>query len=470
MIKAIILILFAFSIFLTGCASNNQFHISTINKGSEYLLADVNIVDVKTGDIHASKNVLIKDGAIKAIFDADNREAMNGRQRLFGARGLYLMPGLIDGHVHLFGKMEPPGSLLPADIELNAQRMLYAGITTAVDLGGPVRSLEKLDKKYERHEFTGPDLIYSGNAITAFGGYPTTWAKFYRWPTSLVAARIMANEVSNRADIDRILGRIKAHGGDLVKIGFERQFTSAPQLSKEFLNYICERAKAHDLKVFVHLGDNQEAWQALLAGVDVFTHQIHREPILSSTLEYIKKKGVKIIPTAGVYDRASSIYHNQSPISWSPMTKALTSQSTFKKLDKFSRSSKIGFHPHIKNYLDGVAAQKEIRRGNLERLIASDIDLIIGSDSPVMGWQAGAALHEELGVLEKAGISVPDLIRKVTHDNAKHLALADRGDVKPGLRADLVLLKENPLESLDALNSIQFVIARGKIAKVGSKH
>ena len=456
-------------VLLTGCSilQKNQPLYETLTTTDSLALKNVQVVDVVSKRILADRTLLIQDGIIEGVYASSDSLPTDIKYHSLPADNLYLMPGLIDGHVHLQGTMEPPGTLAFPALKQNAQRMLVAGITTAFDLAGSIKAIEKLDNTFQTTDQVGPDIFYTDKMLTAVDGYPIPWLEVLGWPMNAwpikeVLKHLIANQVENRSDIDQVLNRIDEHGGSMVKIGYEKFYPTSPLLFSDLLSYTCDAAKWRGLKVFAHLSNNHQAQEAIRAGVDVFTHNIYAEAIQPSTLLKMKEHDIKVIPTAMMFQRITELVENQ-PIEWTPLTVQLTPEKTLRELEAFQEKDADEIHPTLKTFYDELAEQQSMRDDNIRLMIQAGISLIIGSDSPVIGLQAGAGLHEELHYLHRLGISTPDLIKMVTWGNAQHLEITDRGKIEPGMRADLILLERNPLESLEALDQILFVVAKGRV-------
>lgn len=218
--------------------------------------------------------VLIEDGAIAAIGPASTIDLPREVSRI-DARGLTLIPGFIDSHVHI-------GFADPAEVAAK-------GVTTVRDLAWPPDQIFPLVERSVDDQ-TGPLILGAGPMLTAPGGYPTraSWA-----PTGTGAPVTTATEAAAqvRANVDR--------GASVIKVALNPP--AGPVLSLELLQAIVDAAHRADLKVTGHVYGLEELDKALDAGVDELAHMLMSpERIPQATLERMVAQGMAVVPTLSI--------------------------------------------------------------------------------------------------------------------------------------------------------------------------
>lgn len=404
----------------------------------------------------------MRRGRIEAIVPT-GQITPDSAMQVFPASGRYVIPGLIDGHVHAQGLINPPWKLENPSLRANLERFLYGGSTTVIDLGGSLSKLEQAKRSIREQSATGPDLHYSGQGITAIDGHPTHLSKFVRWPLSKIVRKYLATEVSNVEDVNNALSKIKRDNGLIAKFIVDDIPVGVPKLNDKLLRQGIVRAKAMQLITVAHIGSNVDAQTAVAAGIQILAHNVYREPIEQRTLDEIRVAGVKVMPTVGVFRRIEDL-NAERTVDWTPMTRELSPADILASFYERPDAEKFQKIKPYDTFFANLEANRDIRIENAKKLREAGIAIVVGSDSPAAGWQAGSALIEELQLLvEEVGYTPLEALRAATLDNAKHFDFRDRGQIAEKLRADLVVLNSNPLEDIRALSDISAVFLEGSL-------
>lgn len=436
------------------------FFISQLTAQSPQCIAltNVNVVDVEKGQLIKDQVVIIKDNRIADIIPVTSKPNIADCQ-VIPANGNYLMPGLIDSHLHLFYFIK---SNKWEELKLMFKLMLANGITGIREAGASVHTSEmisirdSLSKKY----FPGPRMYVSG--ITT----PTNLKKF---------------KVSDYTTLVDTFSKI---GVDGIKI----KFTNLKETTE-----IIDAAKRYRLKVFGHTANSwrneplniqgdftMEAIDFGISGVmhtggyvpvdnnklppgpePVFSNEttrwedwwlyfdalwLYADEVKEQELinEMISKK-VWLEPTLSV---------ESHPMSYADIIRKKAVQYYF-----YPDSFLIDGYPIPKGkQLD--TARLVFRRKQLfvKKFYDAGGLLLAGTD----GSLYGSDLKDELHYLQDAGIPTAAIIKIVTYNNALALGwLNDMGTVKKGKLANMILLKNNPLEDIRNLEKIQAVFSNG---------
>ena len=368
-------------------------------------------------DNYSEGNLTIKEGLIDELPGRPSGDAID-------CRGLTVIPGLIDAHVHMV--LDPAvinpsdqhtdlDSLMPAMIE-RAEAMLAAGITTARDLGGGNWYELMLRDKIRDQAVLGPRLLCAGQPITSKAGHCHFWG----------------GEADNVKEVLDVLNRQVEKGVDLIKVmatGGSLTKGSRPvdaQFSKIELSAIVERAAASNLTVAAHCH-----------GVDGIANAAQAKV---STIEHCSWVGSNGWGMAYDQDVAETISKNQIRVS-------PTINAGWERL-KGDEKRVARVQAHYSNMRDlGVV-------------------LIASTDAGIPNVYHHH-LPKALPVFQFfAGLSPVETLRAATSDCAFALGLgASLGRIQQGFIADLLFLEGDPLADLNCLDDVKGIISQGRIIR-----
>jgi imidazolonepropionase-like amidohydrolase len=389
------------------------------------------------------------------------------------AEGQYLIPGLIDSHVHLssisgmdFEHKEQHPELVTQYFQYLSNSYLFYGFTTLIDLNPD----ERYSMKTFRVAAVNPD-IYSCGGITMENGYPAAlFPEDIRY--SVMPNVIMEKDREKSLSQKLIIHNIKNQNKLCVKLFYQKSFR--PELSwsvfdEELLQKLTLFAKQHELPVVAHANTLQAQNMVLDADVNIIAHglwnwgELNNQKVLpekiQATLDRIIEQKVGYQPTVQVI-QGLRMLHEPSYL------ERVELKNTLPHMLVDWYVSDAG------QWYKNAASKKLLTtfyhqgRSALSYLAKHDARLLFGSDTP------SAPIYTNLpgynGYLEMqewivAGVSLSKLFKALTIDNAKAFQLDHLyGSVASGKVANLLLLKKNPLESIEAYNSISQVIVRGK--------
>lgn len=343
----------------------------------------------------------------------------------FDAQGLTLFPGLIDAHVHLcFSPESHPEQALPSydDEELldlvrrHGRNTLEHGVTTVRDLGSRGDVVRRYARDVEQRREFGPRVVASGPVLTRAEGH-------CHYVGDVIPA---GADPSNQVDGHHLAGddwvKVMVTGGALTS-------TSSPearQFNLEETQSIVGSAHELGMRVAAHTLTREGAAIAITAGVDSLEHGVDVDDV---ALTEMAKRGITLVPVL------------------SPSARTLARDPS-------------GEGEHAARLRDIVGRL----HGSTHRAIGAGVRIIAGTDAGCPDVPHGAALVDELILLEKVGLARADVLRAATDRAADALGLADSGRISVGARADLLLLDGDPYEELEVLRVPRAVIAAGRIA------
>jgi imidazolonepropionase-like amidohydrolase len=405
---------------LVGCLSLGAG--APAQPGSE-LIRDVRLFDGETVLEHRS--VLIENGVIARIGDA----ALDvPGARIVDGSGRTLLPGLIDAHVHI--AEDVPGA---------ARQALAFGVTTQLDMWNGGDRLRRIKEMQAADAPELADVRTAGTGATAPGGHPSQMGG-PPFPT-------IAGAGEAQAFVDARL----AEGSDYIKIIYDDastwtwRSTRIPTLDKATLAALVEAAHRRGKLAIVHALSEQQARDAIDAGADGLAHLFSGEAVSSSFGADAARRPVFVVATLAVAYLSCG-----KPIGPS----LLADPRIGPRVDKQWLWSLQGKSEPDKNRF---CAATEAALGQLLR---AHVPVLAGTDAP-LGGPYGAALHGELELLVRNGLTPLQALAAATSAPATAFRLADRGRIRAGLRADLVLVAGDPSRDILATRSIVGVWKRG---------
>ncbi len=407
----------------------------------------------------AHQDVWIRAGRIEWLGPAGQKSVPPEATVVAGA-GLTLMPGLIDGHVHAAAGASPPWLLRLPDPERNLEAYLFAGITTAVDVGDEAGLMKDLRADLAAHRRIGPRLLIAGPVFTAPGGHPVALIKaVVPWPLGWLASRGIAEQVGTPAEADHALDGLLPLKPDLIKLVSDELPLGVPTLDAEVAKEIVRRAHAAGLKAVAHVGSNADMAKMLDAGVDLFVHDVYREKLSDELAERVAKAGVPVEPTLAVFDEIDR--YTFGDLSYSALAIRIAEPEVLRALQH--RPEDFTVPKSFEGWLAVTHANRQTKFDNVVTLRRHGVTILVGSDSPNLGHFPGAALHTALDDLVQAGLSPAEALVAATATNAAAFGLAKEvGTIEAGKRADLLLIRGDPSADIYALEHIEAVYQEGQ--------
>ena len=404
-----------------------------------YLNGDVlihagNLIDVETGKIESRKSIVIKNSRITSVSDGYINKS--DFQEYFDLKDSYVLPGLMDAHVHLAQeyvpkaerdlKVEPEFNAIFA--AANAIKTLNAGFTTVRNVGDGGMETISLRNAINKGIVPGPRILTSGKTIATTGGHgdPTNGlpTDLYEPPTPEEGV------VDSFEDIKKAVRQRYKDGTDGIKITATGGVLSVaksgenPQFTNNELEALISIAKDYGLWVAAHAHGKEGMLRAVNAGVTSIEHGTFMD---SEVMDAMKKNGTYYVPTilAGEWVAEKSKIDNFFPELVRPKAAKIGPQI----LDTFTKAHKYG------------------------------VKIAFGTDS---GVSAHGDNWQEFALMVKGGMSPLETIQSATLETAKLFRLENEiGKIRTGFSADIIALRDNPLENIESLKDISFVMKEG---------
>lgn len=358
-----------------------------------------------------------------------SQTSIKGCREIDGAGG-WLMPGLIDTHIHFydFRVVRDPATLqrfVENDIPVLLQNFLQHGVTTVKSVGDPTTEILDTRARIAAGELRGPQLLTTGNGLTGRDGHPAStifsgnpWFRA-RATGEVESPQMMRDIVHHLADrgVDAI--KLLSEGGCSCQnaskyIWQNPVFPDAVELvrlPKRILRAGIEASHERGLRVTVHTVQQDAAIEAIEAGADGLEHGVTVEPITDKALiAMMVERKATYASTLWIHDAV---------------------------------------HPHT--------------RPNTKLMADAGVTMVLGSDSFCGRGQFGENSLEEAELMEAAGLTPLAVLVAATSNAAWHLERSDIGSIAPGKRADMILLTQDPTQSVSNLRALSMVIVNGGI-------
>jgi len=370
--------------------------------------------------------------------------------------GSYVIPGLIDSHIHLGGS--PGGSVYPDEyspsrLVRDLQVYLALGITSFVSLTDHLEDLQRLQHDVASGSMRSPRPFISGPGITAPGGHPAEIFSFAEGLPEYMTRQVDTPEAAEQAVRELAAARV-----DIIKLFLEAgsPAKSVPVLCDACLAAGIRTAKELGLRTTVHVDSDRHARMAIDAGADGIEHV--PADLSDETIHLMVAKGITLTPTMIVFERMSQLMSGASIDD--PLDQHWVEPIVFETLkspDGFL--AKYRASPETKDFF---IQRYEGQRSALRRAVAGHVTILAGTDAGNPGVFHGPGLIHELELLVNEGGMTPSAaIVSATGAAAKCLGNTKIGRIAPGAFADLVVLDEDPEKDIRALRNVRAVYLGG---------
>ena len=395
------------------------------------LIYNCNIIDGRSNEEKQDCWVVIEGNKISKI--SAGKPLQMDADTVIDAKGGFLLPGLVNLHVHMQRRHASRGSELFRIISTNvatgpeAQRILFAlrnawyelsrGITTLRDLSSQTRVSNKLRDYFKDGLFNGPRLVTCGTGVCCTGGHGS-----HRNTGDAI-------EVDGQYEVMKAVRREIKEGAEFIKMMVSGGLGGMPDREHpDWTEFTIEEIKAgvaaahsHNKTVTVHAYGEQPPLTALHAGVDGIEHGTR---LTDEAIDIMVERGVYYVPTISGLTELCDREANKGS---KEMAKLVHEIVILPQRDSVKRAYKRG--------------------------------VLIGAGTDTLG-----ELVQEIELMQECGMTPMDAIKTATSNAACILQMGDRlGLVQEGYLADLLLIDNNPLEDLGNLRNVNTVIRDGNI-------
>ena len=391
------------------------------------------LADPASGRVLRDKTLVIRGNQVVEI-----RDGFVGDGKVVDLRSAFVLPGLIDSHVHLTSQQSPTGRLDNVT-ESNAtqamigaryaRRTLNAGFTTVADLGASNEAIFALRDAVRRGDVPGPRIIAAGSAVSVHGGHGDI--NGYREDVMHVLSP--ESVCSGVEDCMRAVRLQVRSGADIIKITATGGVLSntaaglAQQLSEDELAAIVASAHRMGRQVTAHAHGVDGINAFLQAGGDSIEHGTYLD---DESMRLFKSHNAWLVPTLMAGDYVARMAASPENF-FTPAQTAKALEAGPKMLDMARRAH------------------------------AGGVRIAFGTDSGVSAHGDNA---QEFALLVRAGLTPLEAIQAATVGAAEHLKIANEaGRLAAGMPADLIAVSGDPLSDVTELQRVRFVMKAGQV-------
>lgn len=394
------------------------------------------LADPSNGVVQRDKTLVIRGNQVVDVRDGFVGDASQGK--VLDLRRAFVLPGLIDSHVHLTSQQNPNGrleqvTLSDADRAMvgarYARRTLMAGFTTVADLGAGNEAIFALRNAVRNGDVPGPRIIAAGSSVSIHGGH----GDINGYRDDVMHLLSSESICSGPEDCMRAVRTQVRAGADIIKItatggvlsntaaGLNQQF-SDPELAA-----IVDSAHRMGRQVTAHAHGVDGINAFLRAGGDSIEHGTYLD---DQSIRLFKSNGAWLIPTLLAGDFVARIASGPDNF-FTPAQTAKALEAGPKMLDMARRAHEGG------------------------------VKIAFGTDSGVSAHGDNA---QEFALLVRAGLTPLEAIQAATVGAAEHLRIANEaGKIAVGMPADIVAVSGDPLTDVTELERMKFVMKSGVV-------
>src|ERR1700758_3537711 len=445
--------------------------IGTATYGEKISLVGATVINPADAKVLPNATVVINGDKIERVAMGKQDAATLGKQ--ISCVGKFILPGYIDTHVHFFQSADlftrPDGadfnSIRPYKDEVAwvkshlddvFARYIRCGITSVVDVGGPMWNFEGRKKANATQK--APRVAVAGPLISSVS----------REKLDLGDPPIVKIDTPEQAR--EFVRKLAEQKPDLVKIWYIVDKDHPVDAFRPIVRATVEESHAHKIRVAVHATELETARAAVEEGADILVHSVIDKPVDDAFVKLLKDRHVILCPTLVVFERYGRTFSHQLNLTkeeqaWGNPEVIASLDVTKIPQDKLPDRVKAAL-ADPKAALDKINKTYEVALPNLKKLEDAGVTIAAGTDAGNIGTIHGPALFREFQLMKEAGLTNMQILQCATVNAAKLFGGetgAHIGHIENGYFADLVILNSNPVEDIARASDIDTVIKNGVI-------
>jgi imidazolonepropionase-like amidohydrolase len=387
--------------------------------------------------------------------------------KIIDGRGKWVIPGLVDSHVHFFqsGNLytRPDAADFNAvvpyadEVARNKARLdatfkvwLASGVTSVVDIGGPFWNFDMRDRAAASP--AAPRVAVAGPLISMID----------RPQLDLGDPPIV--KITSVDEARALVARELARNPDYIKVWFIHQEGDDLAAQEAIVKAAGDAAHAAGKRLAVHATELVVAKAALRAGADYLVHGVFDAPVDDEFIALAKKNRALLCPTLFVVDGYGLALSN----TWKA-TPEEASRADPQILAAMDDLNDIPAEKLPKQVAALMAKPRrlqasEVAMKDLRRLVDAGVEVVMGTDAGNIGTLHGPSIHREMRMMVESGLTPLEVLRSATVGGARTMGLEDKaGEVEAGRLADFVILDADPLADIGNLAKVHRTIKGGVV-------
>ncbi len=436
---------------MRACATIGLASVATIlwsaplqsQQSAAILFENVTLIDGTGRPPIAGSFVLLEDRYITMI-SREPIDAAPNATRVDGT-GKFLIPGLMDMHVHLRGGRGVGGGGGGPNERAGVQALhgfLYSGFTSVYDAGNNPDFIFSLRERERAGQILSPRIFAAGGVVTTPGGHGggSGATLVSRWPEDMVK-------------LDAHLAREP----DMIKLTFDEHGWGTrpliPLLPAELMEQVGRYVNERGVRTTVHISHEFRARQAMAAGINTLAHPVIQGPISQGFVDLMAATKTPMVSTLTIGEGYSRLVEHPEFLD-QPLYQAVYEPAVIERLKGDVREQYAA-----RSWTTWMKVMTPVAQENLRQIDAAGGMVVLGSDQ-----SSGPASHRELELMVAGGIPPLQAIRIGTLNAAIFLGRErELGSIEEGKLADVVLLEADPLEDISNAQRIDLVVKHGKI-------
>jgi imidazolonepropionase-like amidohydrolase len=438
-------------------------------RAEKFSLVGGTVINPADGKVLPNATVVINGDKIERVSMGKQDAASLGKQ--IDCVGKFILPGYIDTHVHFFQSADlftrPDGAdfnsvrqykdevgWIKSHLDDVFARYIRCGITSVVDVGGPMWNFEVRQKANSTAK--APRVAVAGPLISSVS----------RGKLDLGDPPIVKIDTPDQAR--EFVRKLADKKPDLVKIWYIVDKDHPVDSFRPIARATIEESHAHRIRVAVHATELDTARAAIEEGADILVHSVIDKPVDEAFVKLLKDRHTILCPTLVVFERYGRVFSHQLNLTpeeqkWGNPEVIASLDVTKIPQDKLPDRIKAAL-ADPKTAMDRIDKTYEVALPNLKKLEDAGVTIAAGTDAGNIGTIHGPALFREFQLMKQAGLTNMQILQSATTNAAKLFGGetgAHIGKLDDGCFADLVILKSNPVEDIASASDIDTVIKSG---------
>lgn len=424
-----------------------------------YAFTGATVIDGTGAAPRPNATVVMRNGRIECVGECE----IGAGVETIDARGRWIIPGLIDAHVHYSqtgwadGRPDAedvrarfPYDSTIVDLEANPERFfrsyLCSGVTGTFDVGGfpwtwPLRARAEAST-------AAPHVAAAGPLLSTID----------HW-LNLPAARQFVFTASDSAT--RAGARMaRQYGSDALKVWYLVEGPSPDTVHlKAMLRAAADEARAADMPLIVHATTLWAAKDALRAGARLLVHSVEDQPVDDEFIQLARQAGAVYTPTLTAMQGYLQLFGRR----FDPTGVAMECVDPATRAKAALTDALPANDYPMDRIRQTIARGREIMGENLRRVHAAGIPVAMGTDAGNPLTLHGASVYNEMEAMAAAGLTPMDVLIASTRTAARAMGRDDIGTLQVGKMADLVVLDADPLADVRNLRAVRLVARGGEV-------